>query len=387
VDTQTTNTGGVSRPVLPKSYARHIEAQQQLVKEGKFSLEDVPGYVRGEPPSVATWHHVNFLDLYPKIWGREFGANGIGKLREVALTEITSHERWPWFEEAPQFVHDMGLPYSELDTEKMRDQSLQYQAALEEAGVFVHRLAYPDPPVGIYGPTRGMWATNEVLVVRGGTIIPGMAVSPYGLGRAEYIALWAMSELGIPPLLAITGKGVAEAGPCFWLAEDVFVAAKGLAFNEEGLKQLIPAVRRTSLVDEKDFTALIIDCPGGKYFDRQSGVSHHPDIVLGPLDVDKVIAYTSGLDFDTWSWLKDHNYTIVEVERDEHVMWAPANVTILEPGRVVMCAEAENTIAAVRKAGVDVVPVPYSEFIRSGGGLHCSTMRIWRDKGPYSTDR
>jgi len=390
VDTEQTADAapsGISRPVLPKAYARHVEEQQNRVRSGSFSLEDIPGYVPGQPPATSTWHHVNFLDLYPKIWGREFGANGIGRLREVALTEITPNERWPWFERAPQFVHDMGLSYTELDVEKMRDQSLEYQQALEDAGVFVHRIAYPDPPVGMYGPTRGMWATNELLVVRGGSIIPKMAISPYGLGRAEYLALWAMTELGIPPLLAITGKGVAEAGPCFWLAEDVFVAARGLAFNDEGLRQLIPAVRRTSLVDAADFTALVIDCPGGKYFDRQSGVSHHPDIVLGPLDVDKVIAYTSGLDFSTWSWLKERGYEIVEVERDEHVLYAPANVTVLEPGRVVMHAEAKNAIAAVRKAGVDVVEVPYSEFIRSGGGLHCSTLRLWRDAGPCSGDR
>jgi N-dimethylarginine dimethylaminohydrolase len=52
-----------------------------------------------------------------------------------------------------------------------------------------------------------------------------------------------------------------------------------------------------------------------------------------------------------------------------------------------MHAEATNAIAAVRKLGVDVVPVPYSEFPKAGGGLHCSTMEIYRERGPYSTDR
>ena len=63
-----------------------------------------------------------------------------------------------------------------------------------------------------------------------------------------------------------------------------------------------------------------------------------------------------------------------------------ANVLTLEPGLVVMHAEATESIANVRAAGVEVIEVPYSEFMKEGGGLHCSTGQIWREKGPYSTD-
>ena len=62
-------------------------------------------------------------------------------------------------------------------------------------------------------------------------------------------------------------------------------------------------------------------------------------------------------------------------------------MTIIEPGLVIMHAEATKAIEAVRKAGVEVIPTPYSEFLKEAGGLHCSTGVVWRDKGPYSTDR
>jgi N-dimethylarginine dimethylaminohydrolase len=372
---------------LPGAYARRIADLQEQLRRGEFTLEGMPGYVPGEAPAIETWHNIDYLDIYPKIWGREFGANGIGKLREVALTEITAAEKFPLYNLDPAYFPRMGLDYRELDTIKMRDQSQAYQAALESVGVLVHRVEFPQPPVGAYGPMRSTWAANELLVVRGGSIIEKLAVSPFGFGRCEYLAYWAFTQLGIPPVAAITGKGVAEAGPCFWLAEDVFVAARGIAFNEEGLNQLIPVVQRSSLCDPKDFTALIIDCPGPWYFDPQTGISHHPDMVLGPLSVDTVIAYPAGLDFRTWRFLKERGYKIIEVDRDEQVQWAPANVTIVEPGVVVMVAEAKRTIAAVQKAGIEVLPVEYSEFLRSGGGLHCSTLRLHRDIGPYSTDR
>jgi N-dimethylarginine dimethylaminohydrolase len=373
-----------TRPPLPPVYERHIAQLQERVRTGGFSLADMPGYVEGQPPSPERWQNTDYLEIYSKVWGREYGANGIGKLREVALIEITENERWPYYKEAPEYLPGMGLQYADLDVKKMQDQSAAYQAAMESAGVLVHRIAYPDPPVGPFGPTRGTWAANELLVVRGGSIIEKVAISPFGTGRSEYLALWAFTQLAIPPVLAIMGTGVAEAGPCFWLAEDVFVAARGLAFNDEGLNQLLPVVRRSSGLDEKDFKALVIDCPGGRYFDAGSGVSHHPDMALGPLDAKKVICYPSGLDYGTWSWLKEHDYEMIEVTRDEQALYAPANVMILEPGRVIMHAEAKDAVAAVRKAGVDVIEVPYSEFLRTGGGLHCSTMRIWREPGPFS---
>ncbi|HEY7282708.1 MAG TPA: arginine deiminase family protein [Actinomycetota bacterium] len=375
------------RPPLPPAYARRIGEMQERLRSGEFTLDGMPGYVPGEAPSIETWHHMDHLDISPKIWGREFGANGIGRLREVALIEITEAERFSMRELDPAYFPRMGLEYRELDIGLMREQSLVYQAALEDAGVLVHRIAYPNPPVGAFGPLRNTWGGNELLVVRVGSIVEKIAVSPFGFGRSEYLALWAMTRLGIPPVGTITGTGVAETGPCFWLAEDVFVTARGVAYNQEGIDQMVPIVRRSSRCEPEDFTTLVIDCPGPWYFDPQTGVSHHPDMVLGPLDVDKVIAYPPGIDFRTWRWLQEHDYTIVEVERDEQIRYGPANVTIIEPGRVIMHAEAVRAVAAVRKTGVDVVEVPYSEFMRTGGGLHCSTLRLWRDQGPFSTDR
>ncbi len=371
-------------PELPPAWAKRVAEMQDEIRAGGFDLTAMPGYVRGEAPSVDTWHNIDALDIYPKIYGREFGANGIGKLREVALIDITEHERYVAYDQDPAYFPQMGLAHNELDTALMRDQSLGYEAALEAAGVVAHRVAYPNPPVGPYGPQRGTWAANELLIVRGGSIIEKIAVSPLGFGRSEYLALWAHTRLGIPPVATITGTGVAEAGPCLWLAEDVFVAASGIAFNDEGLDQLIPVVERSCLADE--MTSLVLQCAGGMYFHPQSGVSHHPDMVIGPLDHRKVIAYLPGIDFQSWRWLKDHDFEIVECETDEHVLYGPANLTLLEPGRVIMMSEAPNAVAAVRKAGVEVIEVPYAEFMRTGGGLHCSTMRIWRDAGPFLDD-
>ena len=372
---------------MPSPYELRIRELQERLRNREFRLDDVPGYRRGQAPDAAVWHNFDYLDVYPQVYGREMGSNGIGKLREVALTTITPNEKNPMIEDDPDFFHQWELPFDTLDIPRMQDQSAQYQQLLEDNGVVVHRVDFPDPPVSPFGPMTYMWAARELLVLRGGSVIPKMGWTPFSVGRGEWLALWAFQELSVPPILAITGTGVCEAGPCFFLAEDVFVGALSVAFNQEGLDQLYPVVARSAGLALEDMNFLTIKCNSPWYFDPQSGVSAHPDMVMGALDVDKVIIYPGGVDFETCDWLERRGYKIAMVERDEQVLYAPTNITTLEPGRVIMIAEATKAIAAVRALGVEVLPVPYGEFLKAGGGLNCSTMAVWREKGPYSTDR
>ena len=350
-------------------YDAIILKNQERARNGEFSEDGFPSDL------IST----DYADLYPLVYGRECGSTGIGKLREVALTKITKHEKNPLYREGSKNFHKWAVPYDSLDISKMQDQSAQYEEALTAAGVLVHRIAFPDPPVSAYGPMQYMWAARELLVLKGGSVIPKMGWSPLSVGRAEFLALWAFNNLGVPPILAITGKGVCEAGPCMFLAEDVFVGAISAAFNQDGIDQLYQTVQRTQGID---MTFLTLKCSSPYYFDVESGVSAHPDMVLGPLDLKKVIVYAGGIDYETFDWLKQNNYQIIEVDHDEQIQFSPTNVVVLEPGRVIMHAEATKAIAAVRKAGVDVVPVPYSEFPKAGGGVHCSTMEVFRETGP-----
>ena len=388
IDTAEAVESGVpTMPPLPPVYAEQIADMQRRLRAGEFTLEQMPGYVKGKAPSVDVWHRLDHLEVYPRVWGRECGKNGIGRLREVVLTEITEAEKFPYHDLDPEYFPKMADAYDSIDIPKMADQSLAYEQALESQGVTVHRVRFPQPPVSAYGPGKSTWAAAELFVLRGGSVLPKRGVQPLAYGRAEYLALWAWTRLGVPVLFAVTGKGIFEIGPCSFLAEDVFISGNGMAFNDEGLAQVKPVVARSAGLDMADMTFLHIEFPGSCYYDAATGTSHHPDLLLAALDVDKVIAYPPGLDFATLEWLRRRGYQMVEVDHDEHVRFGPANVMLIEPGLVIMHAEATESIAKVRKAGVEVIEVPYSEFMKEGGGLHCSTGQIWREKGPYSTDR
>ena len=58
----------------------------------KFKMSDFPDYVGGMPPDPAVIHDIDYLDEIEKIWGRKWGAQGIGQLKEVALVMATDHE-------------------------------------------------------------------------------------------------------------------------------------------------------------------------------------------------------------------------------------------------------------------------------------------------------
>ena len=269
-------------PPMAPVYEERIADTQRRLRAGEFTLEQMPGYVKGQRPTTDVWHNIDHLEIYPKVWGRECGKNGIGKLREVVLTEITESEKFAYQDLDPAYFPQMADAYSSIDIPKMIDQSLAYEASLEANGVTVHRVEFPQPPVSAFGPAKSTWAAAELFVLRGGSVLPKRGVQPLAYGRAEYLALWAWTRLGVPVLCAVAGTGIFEIGPCHFLAEDVFVSGNGMAFNDEGLEQMKPVIARSAGLDVEDMTFLHIEFPGSKYYDAPSGVGHHPDLYIAP---------------------------------------------------------------------------------------------------------
>lgn len=357
------------------------EAFEKTQQERAWSLTDVPFYEKGKGPNVYEWHNLDYLDYYDKVYGRKFGSNGIGKLCDVGLTRITEHEVPPLWDEDPVYYEATGVAQAgEIDIPKMQWQQENYANVLEEQGVNVHWIEYPDPPISAFGPMQHMWAAQELLIVNGGSVIAKPGWNAFSFGRAEWLARNAFITLGIPPLVTVTGKGVNEAGASLFLAQDVFLTATSAAYNLDGVEQIMRPLRNTSGVPYLHFE--IMNLPSQVYFDPRTGITAHPDMLIGPLDDRKVAIFSSGVPYETHMFLARHGFETVEVDLGEHLQHCPANLTILEPGKVVMQSESPKSVAAVRAAGIEVIEVPYSEFNKAGGGLACSTQLIYREPGP-----
>ena len=179
-----------------------------------------------------------------------------------------------------------------VDIEKLKDEAAAFAEKFEENGVKVYWIEYPEKPIAAFGPMMNMHSAAELAIWPGGSIIPkkGYALAPTaGLGRAEYLARWAFWNLGIPPLITVTGTGVWVTGT--FLADDVYCQGMGVETNWEGLDQVTPVLKR---VCGEDIHVQAIRTPGWKYFDKYTGANTHGGMVISGLDIDKVLVHAGG---------------------------------------------------------------------------------------------
>jgi N-dimethylarginine dimethylaminohydrolase len=361
-----------------------FEAFQAARRRRDWRLEDLPFADRGIDDAGWAYQDLDYRHVYPEVWGRQCGENGIGRLREVALSRISPvevavyDERYP-FHEDPAWLESQGL--LDADIGRLQEEQAAYAELLEQHGVKVHWIDWGEAPMSAFGPMQAMWAASDCWVTRGGIVVQKTGWHPFGFGRSEWMARWLQHHVGIPILYTVHGKGVHEPSTTIWLAEDIWVTALSAAYNEEGHRQVESVVRRTCGVE--DLEVHVVRLTTDRFMDRRAGLGAHLTLVLSSLDLDTVLAYRPGLDAQTLRWLRHKGFKIVDVGRDEQLRYIPTNTIPLEPGVVFMAGEATETIAAVRRAGIEVIAVPNAEFNQIGGALHCRTLRIARDPGPY----
>jgi N-dimethylarginine dimethylaminohydrolase len=356
-------------------------AIEPTVGRGEIADYDVtryPDYVSSDrPPDVYKLRELAYLDEYESIWGKQWGCPGIGKLRRVALVKPTEHEINELFVSHPTFFL---LRYqSHVDVGQMVESHQAYARLLEENGVEIEWMEFENA-WGAHGPMRKLFVCEEVRVVRGGAIIPRFGHASYKRGLEREFQRF-LASIGCPILLSVSGTGICEVAPMFVaMAEDAWIGGLSCASNQDGLDQVLPVMARAGAKDVHIMRmGTIMDS-----FD--AGGEFHVDMVVAPVDHRVAVVYPGGLDWDTYAWLRERNFKLIEIPREEQ-RFAPANLILLEPGRVIMTSHAPRTIKAVEAAGVEVIPFD-SHGIMQGGtnGIKCITMELLRDPGPSLDD-
>jgi N-dimethylarginine dimethylaminohydrolase len=59
--------------------------------------------------------------------------------------------------------------------------------------------------------------------------------------------------------------------------------------------------------------------------------------------------------------------------------WA-INGLAVRPGRLILSEGQPRTVERLVRRGVEVVEIPYREIQRGGGGIHCTTMELRRER-------
>jgi N-dimethylarginine dimethylaminohydrolase len=341
-------------------------------------LEDFPAYEPNKPPQLYRYHaEVGFMDELEKIWGKKGGAQGIGKLREVAVVRPTEVEVLALYDQDPNFF----LMHTEKpNLEIMKEQHDNLVQLYKKEGIKVHYMRFPSEPKGPYGPLKRSISAAAGFVVNGGAIIPREA-TPYWRGRSRYIAQFLMS-IGCPILYTVHGHGVCEIGAFTRMTDDFIIAMLSTDCNRDGLEQVIPILKRSG------YREILINHNSGllNYYYPEIVGWIHADMYVAPLDVRLALIYPPWCDYEVIRRLKELDYKLIEVPQEEQMKCFVCNAITLEPRRVMIIKGCPQTVRALRDENIDVIEVPYDEVMKYGGGIRCTTMQLIRDEGPKLFD-
>jgi len=309
-------------------------------------------------------------DMQERVWGRRWGTyNDVGRLRLVLLhrpgdeLKIYSEDKYDPSIEA--LIDDEEQWYFRSDTApnilKMQEEHDGLARALVENDVVIEHVdCSPQDP-------NAMMVRDAAIAVKGGAVICRMAMvgKKHGSGRRieERYVTKKLVELGMPIIRTIHGQGLFEGGSFCFLDEQHAVIGLGYRQNQEGADQ----IRNVMLHQGVE----VIDVP-------LVGHSLHIDKAIVMVDHDKALVNVALLPFWFLDRLKELGIQAIDVDPRDSEM--ANNCLAVAPGRILMCEGSDWTADRLCEMGMEVTLIPYDECHKNGGGIHCSTLPLIRDR-------
>ena len=305
-----------------------------------------------------------FVEELAGVWGKPWGAwDEVGRLQRVLVrrpgNELSVVSADAWNEEAEALVDPNGQWYwtdrRPPDLARVAEQHTGLVDALRREGVTVDVA----PPLG--KPfTKAIYTRDPLITTRHGAIIGRMGVR---MRRGEEPDVTRfVAGLGMPIVGTITGTGTLEGGSYCKLRPDLHLLGTSIRCNHEGARQL------RALLALMDVELLEVPLPGW---------SIHIDLHLAVVDPERVLVDAEHLPYDFLVRLREQGFELLEADRSE--AWS-LNLLCVAPGRVLMADGSPRTAERLAAAGIEVMTIPYDEIQKNGGGIHCSTMELIRDR-------
>jgi N-dimethylarginine dimethylaminohydrolase len=336
-------------------------------------LDSLPWFEAGKPLRNYMLHETDFYDEVEQIWGQRWGAEGIGTLREVLVSRPSENEIRPEYAKEWQYYYSSAGGVADLG--KLRAQFDEYYETLAGHGVRVNYLEAPVPAIGAYGYIKNLVTlAGAGLCVRGGVIMHRYGLGSWQRGR-EVIWAKALAALQVPVYLTVHGRGICEPGAGRWLDAKTFVFNESVVANEEGLRQI------EFVLSNLGIELVVTHSPG--WYDSigngSIGTSHMDMVCLVP-DRGVIVLAPHLVNYGFVRWLKERDWTIVEVPAEEYWDLAVNGVT-LAPGKVVINRGSPRVVEQLEDLGIEVLQVDFSESQKFAiAGLHCATLELVRDQ-------
>lgn len=299
-------------------------------------------------------------------WGAVWGIdNDVGKIRSILMHAPGPEMNIVDVSKRIEDIGSYGDPatgwYFQSDTppdlDKMRAQHRAFVKALEADGVEVHYVEGVD-----HTRLKSVYTRDPLIMVKGGAIICRMGAR---IRRGEELAITrTLARIGVPILRTISGAGVMEGGSFAWLNDKTCAIGVGVRVNREGAEQVGEVLRRQGV------ELLIVDLPG---------YDIHLDVSFLMIDRDLALISPNGLPHSFLEELKARGIRTVELDPSDDG-WINNSLAI-GPGKLLMPEGASNrTLDRLAAQGVTWTTVPFEAVQANGGGLHCSTTPLRRDR-------
>ncbi len=307
--------------------------------------------------------------MQTRVWGRRWGVlNDVGSIKMIMmhrpgdeLRRITADKYDPEIDalinidEQWYFRSDQAPDISGMQAE--HDNLVR---VLEENGAeIVYVGGSPKDPNSMFVRDMGMVVNGGIIISRMGPV--GKAYGTGRRGEEAYITKKA-AEIGMPILHTIHGDGLMEGGSFCLLNNKTAAIALSARGNTCAVRQI------RSVLDILGIE--IIEIP-------LVGFSMHIDGAIVMVDHDKAIINIERLPY--WFPDKLKSIGIEPICADYRDSKLAVNCLAVKPGKIIMDELAPWTAEKLSLKGIEIIPIPYKECRKHGGGIHCSTLPLIRD--------
>lgn len=191
------------------------------------------------------------------------------------------------------------------------------------------------------------------------------------IGKFRYAPRWGDEEFAVDALTKLgativgrVSRGAVEGGDSWMLDESTLVIGAGNRSTLEGIENAAEILKPHGI----DVVPVEFDAKW-----------NHLDMIFSVL-AEKLAMYgEDGLPSSYAAFLRERGWRLIPLP-EEQVMKTGCNVLSLGEGRILSFAENETVNELLRSEGFELVAPPLREFTKMGGGPHCLTFEVQRDR-------
>ena len=288
-----------------------------------------------------------------QYWGID---NEYARLSDVLLG---NPEFYRWVDAGPiigRTMENAARTGVKFDLELAKRQHAEMVAQYEDRGVACHFLEADE------ALHRNFFARDNSAMTPWGALICHMQLK---CRRADYVSVIKFYQDNEIPIWRFATAGHFEGGDFVILRPGlVLIGYCGERSEKEGSEQV------AQFVEAEGWEALV--APISRDF-------VHMDGLVVPLAENLLVACTDAMEPWLVKWLKDRGFEFVDVAYRE-ARNLGVNLMSLGDDRVLAMTGSPDAVNKMRALGFDVCEVDLSMFTLGGGGIHCLSQALRRDR-------